>query len=354
MTFPFLAFDSLALEMSRGERVALLAESAAELARLSDLITGQLVPSPGTQRLAGTEIDALPPWRRAIGLVSPRFPLLHHLDLAANLAFPLRARSIDRATCAARVNHLLALTRLDSAARRLPRALSAEETFRALLARALAPEPSLLLLETPFDGLDPAARRRADSLLGTLLPALNITTLLLTTEREDALRFGGRIAILADGRVVQIADPATLFDRPAHLRVAVGFGGANALPGQVQDIVDDIARVRLRDGAEAEGIASPGLTPDAPCLLCVRPDRIAPHFGPALVTEDGEHLLAATLQETLHMGDHIRLRFRLADGSDLVVSRPPLQSQRPPRPGARAQLAWPAAQAVAFPMPREL
>ncbi|MBB2158249.1 ABC transporter ATP-binding protein [Gluconacetobacter diazotrophicus] len=345
---------ALTFQIDPGTCLALLGHRAADLSRVLDTLAGHLPCPAGDILVDGREVSALAPGGRGMGLFSARDPLFAHLTVRQNLAFPLRARGLSRAAAAARVDEILALTGLDGQAARHPRDLDPEDSWRARLGRLLVFAPPVLLLDDPFASLEPEGRRAMRQLLGRLMRARGLTMLLATRDREDALLLGGRIGILSGRALLQVGQAADLFDRPACDRVATAFGDANALTGRVAWVEDDLARVRLASGAVVEAAAAEGLAADALCTLCIRPDRIATLFPTGRPSEGEEGDLPATLIALHHMGDHVRLRFRLGDGQEVLVRRPPAQTLAGLVPGRPALLAWQPAHAVAFPFRAEI
>lgn len=338
------------LRVPPGAPVALFGTDARLLSRLLDMVAGHATPLRGRIVLDGDDITHRRPEDRPIGLVSARDPLFDHLNVRANVAFPLRARRAAPSDIAATTARTLALTGLDALAEKSPRDLSPEEAFRVRLARVLAYAPRLLLFDNPLEKLNGAAARRIVTLLATLGRALKLTMVCAVTQRAEALRLGDRIAVMDAATVLQCDRAATLLDRPEDDRVALLFGEANVLPGRVLDVTDDIAEIRLANGAHVEAIATDGLENDALCTVCIRPDRIAPHFGTTILGGDDEHPLIGTVQDITHLGDHMRFKLRLEDGAEIELRRPPMQNLRGVAIGTRAQLAWPAGQATAFPL----
>jgi putative spermidine/putrescine transport system ATP-binding protein len=353
---------SLSFQVGRGACLALLGHRAVDLSRVLDTLAGHLPRPAGEILVDGRDVSALEPGGRGMGLFSARDPLFAHLTVRQNVAFPLQARGVARPTVAARVDEILALSGLDGQAARHPRHLDPEETWRARLGRLLVMAPPVLLLDDPFTSLEPDGRRAMRQLLTRLARARGLTMLLATRDREDALLLGERIGILSGRALLQVGFAADLFDRPACDQVATGFGDANALTGRVAWVADDLARVRLASGAAVEAVAAGGLAADALCTLCIRPDRIATLFPAGRPSSPGEGGgesggdgdLPATLVALRHMGDHVRLRFRLGDGQEVLVRRPPAQTLAGLAPGRAALLAWQPAHAVAFPFRGEM
>ena len=340
----------LDLSVAAGECVALLASDAPAASMLIDQLAGHAALERGRLLLDGNDVTAHPPAQRRIGVISPRDPLFGHLSVRRNVAFPLAARGLREPGRGHRVQQALALLDLQARADCLPRDLSPADALRAALARALVSDCTVLLLDDALRSLDPASRRDMHHVLRRLSRACVLTLLAVTTDREEALMLGDRIGILDGTCLRQLAKAAELLDRPADERVATGFGEANSLTGQVEWVEDDVARVRLSAGPSMEAMAASALAPGALCSVCVRPERIAVafishHEGGAF----GADALSGTLSDLVHLGDHLRLRFRLSGGGDLLVRRPAAQPTAGLHIDRPAQLAWQAAHAVAFP-----
>ena len=340
------------LSLRPGTTLTLFGNQPAALSRLLDVLAGFLPHLGGTITVSGENVTTRAPADRKMRIVSPRDPLFPHLDLRDNVAFSLRANRQSKSEAQAAAGRMISLMGLDGIAGLRPAELTAEQSLRARLARALVASPDILLLDDPLHALDPHAARRISLLLATLSRALNLSVIHAVSRREDALRSGGEIAVFQDSTLLQCADAATLYDRPDCVEVATLFGETNTLTGQILDIGDDIARVQLACGGIVDAMASEDLTEGQECLVCVRPDRISPFFGSQGLgmDEDGDVPVRGILTDSIHLGDHIRMRVRCAEGTEIELRRPPLQAQKIPASGTAVQLAWPAAHATAFPL----
>lgn len=339
------------LSLQPGTTLTLFGNQSEALSRLLDVLAGFLPSLGGTITVSSENVTSRPPAERRMRIVSPRDPLFPHLDLRDNIAFSLRASRQSRTEARAAAGRMISLLGLDGIAGLRPAELSPEQSLRVRLARALVTSPDVLLLDDPLHTLDPHAARRTPILLGTLSRALNLSVIQSVSRREDALRSGGEIAVFHDNRLLQCADAARLYDRPDCVEVATLFGETNTLPGQVLDIGDDVARVHLACGGIVDAMAAENLAEGQECLVCVRPDRISPFFGAQGLgmDEEGETPVRGVLTDSTHLGDHIRMRVRCAEGTEIELRRPPLQAQKIPAPGTAVQLAWPATHATAFP-----
>ncbi|MDL2170496.1 MULTISPECIES: ABC transporter ATP-binding protein [Asaia] len=346
--------DGFSLNLVKGEAVSLLADPPGTLSLFCDILGGFVAPAAGRVTFAGLDASDTLPGQRPIVLVSRREPAFGHLGVAANIAFPLRVRGMAAHEIRASVSHFLALLGLDGFASARADTLPPEYDVRLRLARALACNPSVLVLDDVLSGLDLRAIGRTRQLIAKLHKALGLTLIYAADDREDAVWLGGRIALFDRETLVQCASASTLLDRPATPWVASLFAEANLLTGRVLSIEDDIATIHLACGGVVEALADADLEDDSLCVLCIRPDRMTPLFAASGGDEEGPAPLVATLQSVLHTGEQMRLRLRLSDGVEIEMRRPLIQSTRQMTPGATLQLAWQASQAVAFPMKDDL
>lgn len=343
----------LTFSLEDGECLALfsLSETGDERGVVADTLAGHHPFVSGRMTVAGQDVTHRPAGTRGIAVVSRREVLFDHLTVRENVAFPLRVKGIPASELRRLTDERLALLGLDSIANTRPPGLSDGQRLRAALARALATEPGVVILDDIFSGLDAETRRDIHLRLIRLRRARALSLLLITRDRADALAAARRIGVMADGVLLQLGDAATLIERPASPRVASAMGDANVLIGLAISVDDDIAHVRLACGGEMEAMADPSLTEGDLVELCVRPNQIAPLFQrrQAATQEESEGCLPATLLDVIHLGDLIVLRFRLADGTELTVHRPPGTMAPGVSPGSTALLAWRAGNALAFP-----
>ena len=218
------ALAGVDLEIGDGELLALLGPSGAGKTTLLRLIAGLDRPDAGTVSIDGRDICRLPPRARRIGFVFQNYALFRHMNVARNIAFGLnvkpRRERPSRAAIAARVDELLDLMQLSGLGRRFPAQLSGGQRQRAALARALAIEPKVLLLDEPFGALDAKVRAELRVWLRDLQHRLRLTTIFVTHDQVEAFQLADRVAILNEGRIVQAGTPAQLRARPATPFVA--------------------------------------------------------------------------------------------------------------------------------------
>jgi putative spermidine/putrescine transport system ATP-binding protein len=230
-TFPgHRAVAGLSLDVSRGEIVALLGPSGSGKTTTLRLLAGFETPDSGRVVVDGEDVTALPPERRRFGMVFQNYALFPHLDVAGNVGFGLKQGTAERAR---RVAKALAMVDLPGFEKRAVTGLSGGQQQRVALARSLAPEPRVLLLDEPLSNLDPTLRERTRRELREAIKRIGITTVFVTHEQEEAFDLGDRVAVMNAGRMEQAGTPDELYDRPASAFVAGFVGRTNTLPGEL-------------------------------------------------------------------------------------------------------------------------
>ncbi len=223
---PVRVLDHVSLDVERGEMIALLGSSGCGKTTLLRAIAGFVMPEAGAIRVEGRDIAALPPERRGTAMMFQSYALWPHMTVAANIGYGLRMRGWKRNAIAARVGEMLALLQLDGYGPRPVTQLSGGQRQRVALGRALAVNPSLLLLDEPMSNLDYKVRLELRHELRALQQRIGITAVYVTHDREEALTLADRIAVIDAGRIIQCGKPEDVFHRPSSAFVA-GFMGAD-------------------------------------------------------------------------------------------------------------------------------
>ena len=252
------------LRVGPGERVALLGPSGCGKSTLLRIIAGLTPPDTGRVTLGGVEVCGsvfVPPHKRHVGLVFQDYALFPHLNAAANVAFGLSmlAKEAQRQ----RVDTLLALAGLDGLGARFPHQLSGGQQQRLALARALAPNPPVVLLDEPFSNLDAGLRVRMRRDVSQILSHSETAAVLVTHDRNEAMAFADRIAIMVGGEIAQCDTAAMLYRKPRSITVAALIGEANVLPGTATDGIVSTSLGRLA-----------GSGPNGPVDVVVRPEML--------------------------------------------------------------------------------
>src|SRR5216683_2631886 len=224
-----VAVENINLDVKGGEIIALLGPSGCGKTTLLRIVAGFIAQSEGRVIIGDEIVDALPPNRRAVGIVFQNYALFPHLTIADNVAYGLAARGMDKTARQREAQRLLDLVQLGSMGERLPRQLSGGQQQRVALARALAIKPSILLLDEPFAALDKNLRLDMQIEVKRLQRLAGTTTILVTHDQEEALSMADRVAVLNQGKLEQYSPPTEVYDAPKSLFVNTFVGTANTL-----------------------------------------------------------------------------------------------------------------------------
>ena len=220
----FAALDGISLEVPDGSLTALLGPSGSGKSTLLRVIAGLEGPDSGTVEIDGQDATGVPPQRRGIGFVFQHYAAFKHMTVRDNVAFGLTVRKLPKAQVAAKVDELLGIVGLSGYQDRYPNQLSGGQRQRMALARALAVEPRVLLLDEPFGALDAKVRTELREWLRVLHERVPVTTILVTHDQEEAMSVADRIVVMNDGRIEQVGHPRELYDAPAN-QFVMGFLG---------------------------------------------------------------------------------------------------------------------------------
>ena len=295
-------FD-ITLDIAPGELIVCIGPSGCGKTTLLKVIAGFLPCAAGRVYLGGEDVTAASVRSRQCGIVFQAYALFPHMNVWENVAYPLRVRDIALAERRRRAEAMLDMVGLDGYGERLPAALSGGQQQRVALARALVFKPRALLLDEPLSALDAATRITMRDEVRRIQKQQNIASLLITHDQDEALSLADRIAVLRDGRLVQVATPQALYDRPADAFVASFVGRANLIDGRVAapDAVDTaIGRIATPAHTMPMGAA---------VRLLVRPERIQPV---GLAT--GENIFTATVVHDRFFGASREIELAVGQG----------------------------------------
>ncbi|WP_372001757.1 ABC transporter ATP-binding protein [Tistrella mobilis] len=257
------------LEIGDGELLAVIGPSGSGKTTLLRLLSGFVVPDRGRILIDGRDVARVPVKDRALGVVFQAYALFPHMTAAENVAYPLKLRGVDRATRMARAAGALEKVGLGGFANRQPASLSGGQQQRVALARALVFGPRALLLDEPLSALDAGLRAGMRDEILRVQRAAGIATLFVTHDQEEALSMADRVAVLKDGRLLQVDTPRGLYERPVDATVAGFVGHANLWSGRVA--ADDLVETAIGPIRTATGRFAPG---DAVTVM-VRPEEVS-------------------------------------------------------------------------------
>jgi len=248
------AVDHVSFRVEQGEFFSLLGPSGCGKTTILRALAGLIRPDAGQIRLGGVEVYdgvrglMIPPDRRPLGMVFQDLALWPHMTVKEHLLFALGARGASRERANQDANRALDLVRLAHLADRFPAQLSGGQQQRVALARAIAPSPSVLLMDEPFSALDSSLRRSVREEIADLIRQLGITTILVTHEQEEALSLSDRVAVMANGRILQLSTPTEIYRQPANVEVARFIGSMNLLPCTVESTKDGWLTAQVQGG----------------------------------------------------------------------------------------------------------
>ena len=291
----------------------MLGSSGCGKSTLLRIVAGFIRPDAGTVTIGEREVEGprgrVAPQRRGVGYVPQEGALFPHLTVARNIAFGL-PRAARRGPTVAR---LMELTELPAdLADRYPHELSGGQQQRVALARALAPEPSVVLLDEPFSSLDAGLRASAGRTVARVLRQSGATALLVTHDQGEALSLADRVAVMREGRFVQVGRPDELYDAPVDVEVARFVGGGSLLEGTVRDGLVETELGSLEVANDVD---------DGPAVVVIRPEQLEIHEVDAGVT--------ATVVEVDYFGAQVVVLLELPSGTHVSARGP---AARPPRP----------------------
>ena len=325
------ALRGVSLAVRRGEIVALLGPSGCGKTTLLRIAAGLERPSAGRvqagDRLLAGDRTFVPPEARGIGMMFQDYALFPHLDVTANIAFGLLGR--PRAETAATVVDLLSRIGLAGRGDAYPHMLSGGEQQRVALARAIAPRPAVLLMDEPFSNLDQRLRRGMRTATAGLLAATGAAALMVTHDPDDAMAVADRIALMRDGRLVQVGTPEEIWHRPIDRWTAAFFADLEELPAEVR---------RGRAETPLGSFAAPG-APDGPALVCLRRDAFD------LAATEPEFV--ARVSSTRFVGEQRIVRL-VVDGLDRPIETH-VDARHPVAVGDRLGVAIDRSEAFVFP-----
>jgi putrescine transport system ATP-binding protein len=313
----FKAVNHVSLDIAKGEIFALLGSSGCGKSTLLRMLAGFETPTSGRIVLDGVDLANLPAYQRPMNMMFQSYALFPHLSVWDNIAFGLRREGLPAAHVAARVEAMLKLVQLGKFAQRKPHQLSGGQQQRVALARSLAKQPQMLLLDEPLGALDKKLREETQIELVNIIEQVGVTCVMVTHDQEEAMTMASRIAVMSEGRLLQVGPPAEIYETPATRFVADFIGNVNLMDGTLDVDKDDHCII---GSADCKHYVGHGITGSAGMAVTValRPEKIGLSKDQPT---DEFNCLHGTVKELSYFGSFTVYHLLLASGAMLKVSR---------------------------------
>lgn len=295
-----VALDNVSLEIKAGELFFLLGPSGCGKTTLLRSIAGFYIPEKGSILFGEQNVTNLPPHKRETGMMFQSYALWPHMTIVQNVAFGLEQRKVSKPEIEQRVNDALAMVKMEQYAHRKPNQLSGGQQQRIALARALVVRPKCLLLDEPLSNLDAKLRNEMRTEIRDICKKHNLTTVYVTHDQKEALSIADRMAVMDQGKIVQVGNPQQLYKRPANSFVSTFIGESNILEGTVIRTAVGEAIVETSVGTMCGSLANPQKPPSEGdrVWLSVRPEAI--HLD-SQASED--NCVKGRIKETVYYGE---------------------------------------------------
>jgi putrescine transport system ATP-binding protein len=313
----YRAVDNVSVDIAKGEIFALLGPSGCGKSTLLRMLAGFETPTSGRILLNGQDLSGMPPFERPINMMFQSYALFPHLTVWENIAFGLKREGQPSAQVAERVDAMLKLVQLGKFAQRKPHQLSGGQQQRVALARSLAKQPQLLLLDEPLGALDKKLREQTQIELVNIVEQVGVTCVMVTHDQEEAMTMAGRIAVMKDGRFMQIGAPGELYETPASRFVADFIGNVNLMEGTLDIDAADHCVIGCSDVKHYVGHGITG-TEGMAVTVALRPEKIA--VGRGAPPDTAHNAVRGTVKEKSYFGSFTVYHLSLPSGAVLKAS----------------------------------
>jgi putrescine transport system ATP-binding protein len=319
-----VAVNHVSVDIAKGEIFALLGSSGCGKTTLLRMLAGFETPTSGRIVLDGRDLAGLPPYARPLNMMFQSYALFPHLTVWDNIAFGLRRDKLPKAQVEERVEAMLKLVQLGKYAQRKPHQLSGGQQQRVALARSLAKQPQLLLLDEPLGALDKKLREETQIELVNIIEQVGVTCVMVTHDQEEAMTMASRIAVMSEGRFLQVGAPGEIYETPANRFVADFIGNVNLMDGTLvhdepDHVVIDCPDCRHYVGHGITGVEGMAVT------VALRPEKIQLSRG----EPEGEfNRTKGTVKNLAYFGSYTVFHIELPSGALLKVSQNNAQRHR--------------------------
>jgi putrescine transport system ATP-binding protein len=320
----FKAVNHVSLDIAKGEIFALLGSSGCGKSTLLRMLAGFETPTSGRILLGGRDLAGLPANERPMNMMFQSYALFPHLTVWENIAFGLKREGRPKDEIGSRVEAMLKLVQLQKFAQRKPHQLSGGQQQRVALARSLAKQPQLLLLDEPLGALDKKLREQTQIELVNIIEGVGVTCVMVTHDQEEAMTMASRIAVMSEGRFLQVGPPGEIYETPASRFVADFIGNVNLMDGTLDVDAADHCVIGCADVKHWVGHGITG-TEGMAVTVALRPEKIAVTREQPPPGEDhppGEYnAVQGTVKEMSYFGSYTVYHLLLASGAVLKASQ---------------------------------
>jgi len=303
------AVDHVTIEIRDGEFFSMLGPSGCGKTTSLRMIAGFEYPTAGEIYLNGTPIGQTPPFQRNVNTVFQSYALFPHMSVAENVAFGLEMKKVAKIEIASRVDQALEMVRLSGYNERRPRQLSGGQQQRVALARALVNRPDVLLLDEPLGALDLKLRKEMQIELKRLQERVGITFIFVTHDQEEALTMSDRIAVMSEGRVLQVGTPTEIYERPNCRFVADFIGESNFIRGHVSAVGANDVLITTSDGLTVRGQLVQPLRVGDEAYVSVRPEKARLSVQPP--GDGAANMFPVAVDRVAYIGSDTRIMVQL-------------------------------------------
>jgi putrescine transport system ATP-binding protein len=314
----YRAVNNVSLDIAKGEIFALLGSSGCGKSTLLRMLAGFEAPTAGRIVLDGQDMAGLPPYQRPVNMMFQSYALFPHLTVEENIAFGLKRDGLARDKVAERVEAMLKLVQLAKFAKRKPHQLSGGQQQRVALARSLAKQPQMLLLDEPLGALDKKLREQTQIELVNIIEQVGVTCVMVTHDQEEAMTMASRIAVMSEGRFLQVGAPADIYETPATRFVADFIGNVNLMDGTLDVDAEDHCEIACADVRHYIGHGITG-TQGMPASVALRPEKIK--LSRTAPGDTRVNAVKGRIREMSYFGSFTVFHLTLASGASLKVSQ---------------------------------
>jgi putrescine transport system ATP-binding protein len=313
----YKAVNNVSLDIAKGEIFALLGSSGCGKSTLLRMLAGFETPTSGQIVLDGKDLADMAPYERPMNMMFQSYALFPHLTVWDNIAFGLQREGLPKAKVAERVEAMLKLVQLGKFAKRKPHQLSGGQQQRVALARSLAKQPQMLLLDEPLGALDKKLREETQIELVNIIEQVGVTCVMVTHDQEEAMTMASRIAIMSEGSFLQVGAPSDIYETPATRFVADFIGNVNLMDGTLDVDAADHCIIGCADCKHYVGHGITG-TEGMPVTVALRPEKL--HLCRAEPADPEFNAVRGTIKEMSYFGSFTVYHLELASGARLKVS----------------------------------